>query len=267
MKRKLDLKNPLSFSEKIQYIKLGLLNDSEKCLCTDKISVKAEIKKKVPTLKVADVYQICNSFDEIDFEKLPNSFVIKTNHYCGSNFFVKEKKYLNSYIMKKLKKYYNTILRRNFAYEAYFEMQYKNIKPQILVEEYIGDINKNICLEYKVHCFNEKVMYIVVNYKFLNGNRYTYDTKLYYIDKSCIGQIPENKIINPKTENKKFIHNFEDAIKYSEILCKGHKLVRVDLYCVDGILYFGELTFTPNSGFFEKMNHSMDLFTGKFLSV
>ena len=151
----LNLKNPQNFNEKIQWLKL-YDNSNLKETLSDKYLVRNWIKEKIGEKYLIPLYGVWNNFDEIDFLKLPKSFVLKCNHGSGYNILVKDKSLFDKNDAKfKINKWLN----ENYAYVKPFEFQYKDIKKKIIAEEYI-DIAKNSIDDYKLWCFNGKVHYI-----------------------------------------------------------------------------------------------------------
>ena len=239
-KKKLNIDNPKSFNEKIQWLKLY---DSTpiKTYLTDKYLVRKWIKEKIGGEYLIPLIGTYDKFDDINFKNLPKSFVIKCNHGCGYNIIVKDKSLLNLNITKyKIDKWMNT----NFAFENGLELQYKNIKPKIIIEKYMDDDTGDL-RDYKFHCFNG-----IPKFLWIDSNRHTvhkrnlYDLKwnqLPYKINTLYSTFPSPK--KPKLLNR--------MIKLSAFLSKGFVYARIDLYNIGEKIYFGEITFTSASGIAE----------------
>lgn len=241
MDKKLNLDNPSTFNEKLQWLKL---NDRKKIYTTmvDKYEVKKYVSDIIGEEYVIPTLGVYNDFDEIDFDKLPNQFVIKCTHDSGSTIVCKEKE---KFDMKKAKNKINKSLKRNFYYD-FREWPYKNVKPRIIIEKYMEDDELKELVDYKVYAFNGECDYLMACYDREKGN-----IKFFYYDRdwNLIKRFSNDgmkygdsiKIPKPKELNKMF--------EFASILSKNIPFVRVDFYEANGKLYFGELTFYPNAGF------------------
>lgn len=235
--KKLNLDNPRTFNEKLQWLKIHDKNP-EYVKMVDKFEVKKYVANIIGEEYIIPTLGIYDKFEEIDFEKLPNQFVIKCTHDSGSTIICKDKSKLDK---KEIKEKITKCLKRNFYY-ASREWPYKNIKPRIIIERYMVDESNTELKDYKIFCFNGETKYIQVDFgRFNNHRRNIYDTNwnltnlqtIYPIDKSV-------KIDKPKRLN--------DMLKLAEKLSKGKTFVRVDLYSIIDKVYFGELTFYPGGG-------------------
>jgi len=241
--KKLNLKNPQTFNEKLQWLKLYDRNP-EYTTMVDKYLVKDYVSKKIGKEYIIPTLGIYDKFEEIDFEKLPDEFVIKPTHYGGNCgvFVIKNK---NEMDKDKIKNQINSLLNKNlFDYGR--EWPYKNVKPRIIIEKYMEDKKLKELVDYKIYCFNGKAYYVMVCFDRMKG-----ETKFIYFDKDW-NMKPEFsndglkygkdvKIDKPKNLDKMF--------EFAKILSKDIPFVRVDFYECNGKLYFGELTFYPSSGF------------------
>lgn len=236
---KLNLKNPKSFNEKINWIKLKYYNPLyEKC--SDKIEVREYVKSKGLENILTREYGYYNSLDEIKLDKIPKRCVIKTTHSSGGVYIVKDKNKINK---EKLYQIIGESLKTNL-YDENFEWQYKNLKPRIIIEELI-ETNEPELIDYKFFCFNGKVEYIYIAHGTTSGDpNYCidfYDKEWNYIKVSREHHKNFGPIERPK--------QFEEMKKIAEQLSKDFAHVRVDLYSENNKIYFGELTFTTCSGF------------------
>lgn len=231
-----NFKNPKYFGEKIQWLKMyGNLEKYNDYV--DKLLVRDYIKKTIGEDYLIPLLGAYDSADEIDFETLPLRFVIKLNTGSGYNIIVKNKEIINrNEICKKITKW----LREDYS-KMKKEPQYKNVVKKILVEKYMEDSNK-LLLDYKFFCFEGKAEFLKVDY-----DRYV-DHRVNFYDKEWnLLNIREGNFQN-YTERQEEPKNFEKMVEIAEKLSKRFDFVRVDLYNLDGKIYFGELTFTPAAG-------------------
>ena len=236
-KEKLNIKNPMSYGEKIQYIKLyGDLENLSNYV--DKYEVRNYIREKIGEQYLINLIGVYNNENEIDFENLPNQFVLKCTHGAGYNIICKDKKNIN---INKVKKDLNYCLKEKF-YMIAGEIQYKNIRPRIVCEEFLEDTNKEL-KDYKFFCFSGKPEFVGVD-----SDRFGMHTRIFYDLNWNKMNLSLDTISFSEMEIKK-PKNFEKMIEIAKILSKEFEFVRVDLYNLDGKIYFGELTFTPSSGF------------------
>ncbi len=253
MNKKLDLNNPKSFNEKINWIKVNYYNPLYGT-CSDKIEVREYIKEKKLSSILTKMYRKYDSIDDLSLDGLPNSFVIKTTHSCGGVIVVNDKSKANIKIIKKeLKKSFKTDL-----YYSNREWQYKNIKPRIMIEELIYTKN-DLLTDYKFFCFQGKVHYVYVAKGIASGDQAYcldfYDKDFNWLNVKRIGHKNYGPIEKPK--------NYDKMIKIAETLSKDFSHVRVDLYNENGRIYFGELTFTTAAGFGKFDPDSFDYTLGK----
>ncbi len=234
--KKLDMKNPKDFNQKILYL-LANTYDDLVTKCADKYRVREFIKEKGLSQYLPKLYGVYENANEIPFGKLPNEYVLKTNHGCGCTIIKQNTKDINEYeTIKKL----NKSLKTNYA-KSTLEYQYSKIKPLIICEEYLREYGKKNPTDYKFYCFNGHVECVLIcterdkklklAYYDLNWNKLNYTTKEY---------INAGIIEKPK--------NLKQMIKIASKISQGFPWVRVDLYNINGKIYIGELTFTPAAG-------------------
>lgn len=236
MKRVLNLKKPSDFNEKIQWLIVNEHGIRESKLA-DKYQVRKYIKEKKLGNILPKLYGVYNDANEISFNKLPDSFVLKTNHGCGNIFICKNK---NDFDFDHAKKILNKSLKKNYAKNS-LEYHYQNIDPIIICEEFLDDGIHSQPEDYKFYCFNGHVdcimlcsnrdKHLKLDYFDRNWNYLNYSIKKYQSHKN-----------HPKPKK------LAEMIKIAEIISKGLKFVRVDLYEIGNKIYFGEMTFTPASG-------------------
>lgn len=265
MGRKLDLKNPQRFTEKLQWLKL-YNRKPEYTMMVDKYAVKDYISKIVGEKYVIPTLGIWNSPEEIDWESLPDQFVLKTTH-GGGNTGVVICKNKNTFNRDQAIRKLNNSMKQNL-YKALREWPYKNVTPRILAEQYMVDSpEKEDLPDYKWYCFNGEPEYCqVIN------NRTSCETIDFY-DKNWIHQefIGLNPVNGPFFENSKDEivrpSNLDEQIYIARKLSEGIPFARIDLYVIKKNTYFGEITFYPASGFgtFKPVHYNELL--GKMLSI
>lgn len=236
--KELNLSNPQTFNEKLQWLKLY---DRRNVYTTmvDKYEVKKYVTDIIGEEYIIPTLGLYNSFDEIDFDKLPNQFVIKCTHDSGGLVIVKDKSKLD---IKFAKKKINKCLKNNYYYSGR-EWPYKNVKPRIIIEKYIEDTKDNELRDYKLFCFNGKfkLMFVATNRQ---GKGETYFD---FFDKDFKHLPFRNGHPNaPKLPHKP--KNFEKMIDLAEQLSKDIPQVRIDFYDANGKIFFGEITFFHWSG-------------------
>ncbi|WP_270180288.1 ATP-grasp fold amidoligase family protein [Alkalihalobacillus sp. CinArs1] len=233
----IDWTNPKKYTEKIQWRKL-FLDDKRITEYSDKVLVRDYVKKIIGNDFLIPVIGVWNSFDEIDIESLPNSFVLKTNHGSGTNIIVKDKSHFDRKTAKILM---DGWMKTDFGYSHGFELHYSAITRKIYAEELINNIGDDL-EDYKFLCFNGKAYFCWVDVD-RNGHhrRNVYDLEW---NLQPWGQAKENAIKDiPKPQN------FDLMVDLAEKLASDFSHVRVDFYNVEGKIYFGEMTFTNGSGY------------------
>ena len=250
----LDLENPKTLTEKIQWLKIYDSNFL-KTYCADKILLHDYCETKVGKDICIPIIATYDKPEQIAWDKLPNKFVIKCNHGSGYNIIVEDKTKLNiPDVNSKLNKWLN----ENYALFG-AELQYYNIKRKILIEEYKESIDNDL-VDYKFWCFNGEPKYFSIGAGHGHGalNYYDFDMNLYpyqRLDYKCNRNAKWDK---PKT--------FNEMLVKAKILSKDFKFVRVDFYEINNMLYLGELTFTPGDGYFTFENDG-DLKVGEMLAL
>ena len=235
-KKRLNLDNPRTYNEKIQWLKLY---DSTplKTRLADKYLVRDWVKEKIGEEYLVPLLGVYEKSEDIDFDTLPDRFVLKANHGSAWNIIVKEKNELNiSQTKNKIDEFLNT----NFAYSAGLELQYREIKPLIIAEQYIEDEEGQLN-DYKIECFSDEPKYIsIILDRSTSPKRNFYDLNWNLLPFTLVFPNSSNSI-NPPAK-------LHEMIFLAKKLCEGFCHVRVDFYCVESKIYFGEMTFTPASG-------------------
>lgn len=233
----LNLENPKSFNERLQWLKINHY-DKLAVKCADKYEVRSYVKDKGLEEILNELIGVYNSSEEIDFSALPDQFVLKANHGSGMNIIVKNKSKINKRrIIKKLDEW----LSINYGYMS-GEWVYRDIEPKILCEKYISDSNGELN-DYKIFCFDGKAHYIQVDVdRFTDHKRNIYSPEWELLDVS-IGY-PNDMSLKINKPN-----NLVKIIKYAEKLAEPFVHTRVDFYNLDDKIIFGELTFFHGGGF------------------
>lgn len=252
--KKLDLNNPKTFNEKLQWLKLYDRKEIYTKMA-DKYGVREYVKEKIGEEYLVPLYGVYNSFDEINFDELPSQFVIKPNHTSGDVFICKDKSKID---YDKLKKLINKWMKRNF-YIKHREWPYKNIERKIIIEKYLSELDGDI-KDYKFFMFNNKLAYSLICSDRKSNLKFTFfDAKGKLMDLTQDGC--------PYDENIKQPANYKKMIKLAEELSEPTIELRVDFYEINNKIYFGELTFFDSAGFGVFEPDEWDLKIGKMLKL
>lgn len=258
---KLNLKNPITFNEKIQWLKLNdYYNNELITICADKYKVREYVKKCGCEEILIGLIGAYDSFEEIDWSNLPEKFAMKCNHGCGYNLICTDKRKLDYFQVKDM---IDTWMKEDY-WRKRAEVNYKYIPKKIVVEEYISSGLGGLPDDYKFYCFNGCVKYILVcrertkkhaKYYFMNP-----EWNLLPYSKDSLDKIGREDFSIPKPKL------LDKAIKYAENLSKSFPFVRTDLYLLDDKILFGELTFTPAGGMDDDLLDG-DIVFGKELNL
>jgi TupA-like ATPgrasp len=251
--RKLNLKNPRRFTEKLQWYKL-YYRTPLMTKCADKYGVRDYIISKKLGGILNNLYGVYNSIEEINPDSLPKRFVMKTTNGSGTNYFCEDK---SGFSIEDVKKSLGDWMNRDI-YSSGREWSYKNIVPKIIVEEYLEDKENNFdgINDYKFMCFNGKAKFIVLDVdRHIDHKRNIYDANWKFIDVNT--DYPNFGDCVPKPEG------FDEMLKIANILSADFPFVRVDLYWVNSKVYFGELTFYPWTGYVNFTPDEFDYILGE----
>lgn len=232
-----NLETPKTYNEKINWLKLNVKNPLYTKL-VDKYEVKSYVGNIIGSQYIIPTLQVYDDVDSIDFDALPEQFVLKCTHDSEGLVICKDKTSLN---IDKAKKKLRRALKQNFFYIGR-EYPYKNVKPRIIAEPYLEDNIYNELRDYKFFCFDGEPKYMLVISNRMN------DVKIDYFDLNFKHLDTRQKYENADQKIEKPI-NFDKMIELSRTLSKKLGHVRVDFYEVNGKIYFGELTFYHFSGF------------------
>lgn len=258
----LDLKDPKTYDERLWWLKLNYF-DPLMTKCTDKYAVRDYVKE----CGLGDILNECygkfDCIDDINIDQMPEEFFLKCNHLSGGNIICKKK----DFDKKKLKNVFSHFLKSNFYYTG-FEKNYKDIKPAIIAEKVLRMKDGSQLLDYKFMCFEgqPKLLFLDIGVANADGThaeeyyRNIYDMTFKPLDiKETRNHYDYDKIKKPD--------NFEYMINCARILSKPFPHCRVDLYNVDGKVFFGEITFYHGSGYNDFTPHSADLEIGSWIPL
>lgn len=237
MGEKLDLGTPKTFNQKIQWLKLHNTNP-EYTRMVDKYEAREIIKKELGEKYLIPLLGVWDKFEEIDFTKLPDQFVLKPTNDSGSIVICNDRSTFN---IVKARKKLNKALGRNYFYGGR-EYPYKHVRPRIICEEFMVDESGTELKDYKFLCFNgePKILFVASNRRLdvrfdfydMNLNRLNFTTGSHSYSKESLTKI----------------ESFDEMVGIARKLSRNIPHVRVDLYNVSGRIYFGEFTFHHNGG-------------------
>lgn len=239
-KQRLNLENPKTWCEKQQWLKLYGYRPIYKTLM-DKYAVKEYVANLIGEKYIIPLIGVYDNFDSIDFENLPEKFVIKCNHDSGSFLIVEDKNKLD---VTKARKFFNKRLKRNYFYLGR-DIQYKYIEPKIIIEQYMKDENQiyNRLDDYKFCCFNgvPKIIYVCSG----SGKNRRQD----YYDMN-FNHLPIKRHYPNSSELCRKPRCFDEMKEIVHKLCGDFPFMRVDLYEINGKVYFGEYTLINDGGLY-----------------
>lgn len=259
----LNLEDPKSFDEKIWLLNLSEENLELKTKCTDKVEVHNYIKDCGLDYILNDVYGAFNSFDDIDFNKIPNEAFFKCNHISGGGIIYRK----GETDLKIMRNYFNQILKENYYYFSR-EKNYKNIQPKILCEKVIRDSNNQLPLDFKFFCFNGKPTYLFLDMGCCadsGAHKNDYLRNIYDME---FNPTPFKESRESDYSLMEKPENWDEMVKVVEKICKPFKHCRVDLYNVDGKkIIFGEITFCHGGALNNFYPEDWDLYLGSLISI
>ena len=255
MGKRLNLKNPQTFSEKLQWLKLYYRNPEYTPL-VDKQLVKRYVAEKIGEEYVIPTLGVWNSVDEIDFDALPNQFVLKCTHDSGGLVVCKDKAKLD---VEKAK----ATMRKALTSDFYFsgrEWPYKNVERKIIAEQYMEDAETKELRDYKFFCFDGEPKALFVASERPHDTRFDfYDVEFNHLPFTNGHLWASKEIKKPAT--------FDKMIEFAAVLSQGMPHARVDFYEVNGKLYFGEITFFHHNGMCPFEPEEWDYTFGSWLTL
>lgn len=255
---KLNFKNPIRYTEKLQYLRVYTYPKNSlvsKCASRDGLREYAsELGLEKYLVPIIGIY---SSFDEIDFNKLPDTFVMKCTHGSAMNAIIEDKTKIDIF---DLKKKFDKWLKTDYGKKT-MERHYSPIKPKIIIEHLLKE-NDYLPIEYKIHVFNGKAksLYVVTN----RGKDIRYTN--FYINWERFDGSQFNGWKSSQIEPSK-PNNFDEMILLAEKLASPFPFVRVDLYSIEGKIYISEMTFTPAKGTLILDDDNADFEMGRWLTL
>lgn len=257
-KRICNFKNPKTFNEKLQWLKLNDHNPKYS-LMVDKFEAKKIVCKAIGEEYIIPTYGIWDKFEDIDFDKLPNQFVLKCTHDSGGLVICKDK---TKFDISAAKKIINECLKINYYYVGR-ERPYKNVRPRIIAEKYMEDSESTELRDYKFFCFDGKVEFLYLSEGLSDHEtaRISFITKDWKIAPFKRGDYNGFEKLPTKPEK------LDKMIELAEKLSKNIPHLRVDFYYINNSIYFGELTFFTCSGFIPFSPPEWDLKLGDLIKL
>lgn len=256
--KKINLKDPKTYNEKLQWLKL-YDRKPEYIAMVDKCEAKRYVGDIIGEEYVVPTFGVWDSFDDIDFDALPNQFVLKCTHDSGGLVICKDKRALD---IEKARKIINWSLNRKYYYE-HREWPYKNVKPRIIAEQYMEDEKTSELRDYKFFCFDGEVKAMFVA---TERQKVGEEVKFDFFDENFnhlpVRQGHPNAKIMPEKPEK-----FEKMKELAAKLSQNIPHVRVDFYEVNGRVYFGEMTFFHFSGMVPFQPEEWDYKFGSWINL
>lgn len=258
MHKRLNLKNPRTFNEKLQWLKL---NDHKEIYTNlvDKYKVRDWVKENLGEEFLIPLYGAWTKFNDIDFSELPDKFVLKCNHDSGSIVVVNNKDDMDT---DNLNEFFSARLENN-PYTYGREWPYKNVNPMIIAEKNMSDNDGNLPIDYKFFCFNGYVDSVMIcTGRGSEGKRFFFFDKNWKLRKY-------NKSSQELDDNFKFDKpdKIDELFKLASKLSAGFAFVRVDFYLINDQPYFGEMTLYPASGLDNNLVAWADEYLGSLIDL
>ena len=258
--KRLNLDHPETFNEKIQWLKFNTYwNNPVVKQCADKYRVREYLQEKGFSELLIPLIGAYDDVGEIPWDTLPERFVLKLNSGCGYNLVVTDKSKLDiSRTQKTLREWMKS---RYWLLTA--ELQYKDVKPYILIEDFLSSGTGELPVDYKFFCMNGKSKYVMACVE--RGSET--GVKFYFFDRDWNMMLFTDDAVDDKDRVIPKPDGLDEAFDCAEKLAQGFPFVRVDLYIVNGKIYFGELTFTPSAGMNRHLLPEADLKLGEELQL
>ena len=255
LKKKVDLKNPQTFNEKIQWLKLHDYPTNQLVIDgADKYKVRAYVEEKGLGNILVPLIGHWDKPEDIDWDRLPDKFVLKCNHGCAYNILCNDKNTFDKEdAIKKMRKW----MKEDFG-AFNIETHYSKIKPHITCEEFLGDC----IIDYKFFCFNGEPKYIYVSSDLIHDRQA--EIGFFYLDGTKMPLIRDDYAPMDIEELPPFFDQMKEAAR---VLCQDFPFVRVDFFLANDTYYFAELTFTPSGGMMPFNPDKYDLEWGKLIDL
>lgn len=258
MNKVLNINNPQTFNEKLQWLKIHDKKDIYTQM-VDKYEVKSYVSNIIGDEYIIPTLGVWDSFEDIDFDKLPNQFVLKCTHDSGGLVICEDKSKMDK--LQARKKIENALKFQFYCSNR--EWPYKNVKPRVIVEKYMSTEEQKELIDYKFFCFNGTPKFIYVSQGLSDHST----AKISFADINYNKADFYRKDFKPFDELPSKPINFEKMKELASKLSKDIPFVRVDFYEIDGKIYFGELTFFPCGGFIPFEPQEYDLILGNMLEL
>lgn len=255
LKKKVDLKNPKTFNEKIQWLKIHDYPNNQLVIQgADKYRVRKYVQEKGLENILVPMIAHWDNPKKINWDKLPDKFVLKCNHGCAYNILCADKSSFDKEdAVKKMKKW----MKEDFG-AFNIETHYSKIVPHITCEEYLGEC----IIDYKFFCFNGEPKYMYVSSDLVHDRQA--QIGFFYLDGTKMPLIRDDYAPMDIEELPPF---FENMKKDAEVLCEDFPFVRVDFFVANNTYYFAELTFTPSGGMMPFNPDKYDLEWGENMDI
>lgn len=257
MGKELDLNDPKTFNEKMQWLKL-YDRRPEYTQMVDKYAVKDYVSEKIGSEYIIKTIGVWDHFEDIDFDSLPERFVLKCTHDSGGLAICRDKK---TFDKEKANKKLTKCLKNNYYYMSR-EWPYKSVKPRIIAEEYMEDPELAELRDYKFFCFNGEPKCFKIDFDRFIGHRANY----YDIEGKLL-PFGESNVLPDHTRDIAMPRKLKEMLELARKLSEGIPFLRVDFYEVGDRIYFGELTFYPASGLGPYTDEEWDLKLGSWIKL
>lgn len=255
LKKKIDWRNPQTYNEKLQIIKLDPRTE-ELWKYVDKLEVRSFVKDIIGNKYLVPLISTFEAPEDINLKTLPKTFVLKATHGSAWNIICSDKKTLN---IDEVKTKLTNWMKLNYCDDFGKERQYRKIIPRIICEENLS-VNNQSLPDYKFFCFNGVPKFVQVDLdRYQNHTRNYYDLSWNLLPYTYNYPNYSKKVDKPKS--------LKQMLNIAIKLCKNFRHVRVDLYNIDGKIYFSELTFTPENGMGKFDPIDIDFLWGTYLNI
>lgn len=253
--KKLNLKNPQTYCDKLNWLKLHDIRP-EYTRMADKVAVRGYLKEVLGEDICIPVLGVWEHYDDIDFDALPEKFVLKCSHDSGSTKVIKDKSTMNH---EELRTFFGGRLKLN-PFVLGREYPYRDIKPKIIAETYMVPEGENDINDYKFLCFGgiPKVVFIVTD-RHSDCRLDYFDMDFHHLPIAAVYPNSDKSIPKPRL--------FEEMKIMAQKLSQGMRFVRIDLYEIDGKVYFGEFTHFDGGGFWPKEPEEWEYKLGELIRI